>query len=51
MKDDATKTASVLAYNYPKSKWYRYSYNLIDEKPEISLKNRLLGFVKKNEEN
>ena len=27
--DDAKKTASVLGHNYPKSKWYEYSYNLV----------------------
>ncbi len=29
MIDESFKTASVLGYNYPDSKWYRYSYNLI----------------------
>ena len=28
---DAEKTASVLAYNYPKSKWYENSFNLLFE--------------------
>ncbi len=35
MYDEATNTASILGHNYPKSKWYRHSYNLIkniDEK-------------------
>ena len=31
MYNDAEKTASVLGYNYPKSKWYNYSYKLIKE--------------------
>ena len=30
--EEAKKTASVLGYNYPKSKWYKYSYNLVEEK-------------------
>ena len=32
LKEEATKTASVLGYNYPKSKWYKLSYDLITEK-------------------
>jgi len=31
LKEEANNTASVLGYNYPKSKWYRYSYNLINK--------------------
>ena len=34
MIEDAKKTASVLAYNYPKSKWYKYSYEIVGEKDE-----------------
>ena len=30
--EEAKKTASVLGYNYPKSKWYKDSYNLVEEK-------------------
>ena len=29
MIEDAKKTASVIGYNYPDSKWYRYSYELV----------------------
>ena len=32
MIEEAKKAASVLGYNYPKSKWYKYSYNLVEEK-------------------
>jgi len=32
MIEDAKKTASVIGYNYPNSKWYAYSYNLVGEK-------------------
>ena len=32
MLEDAKKTASVIGHNYPKSKWYEYSYYLINEK-------------------
>ena len=31
MYEDSYKTAALLGYNYPKSKWYEYSYNLIEE--------------------
>ena len=39
MIDDAEKTASVIAYNYPDSKWYKYSYELLvtDSKKEKKL--------------
>ena len=32
MIDESKKTASVLGYNYPKSKWYKYSFELISPK-------------------
>ena len=31
MMEESIKTASVLGHNYPESKWYKYSYNLIKE--------------------
>ena len=31
MLEDAKKTASVLGYNYPDSKWYKYSYKIVGE--------------------
>ena len=31
MTEEAIQTAAVLGHNYPNSKWYRYSYNLINE--------------------
>lgn len=31
LTDEARKTASVLGYNYPDSKWYRFSYNNLAE--------------------
>ena len=34
MIEESKKTASTLGYNYPNSKWYKYSYNLIKEKKE-----------------
>ena len=35
MIEEAKKTASVLAYNYPKNEWYAYSYDLVGEKENI----------------
>lgn len=32
LSDEATKYASVLGYNYPGSKWYKYSYDLMKGK-------------------
>lgn len=32
LKDEATRVAAVLGYNYPGSKWYKRSYELLDEK-------------------
>ena len=43
MKTEAVNSASVLGYNYPKSKWYRYSYELIKEKDkDDSFLNKLI---------
>ena len=43
MVEEAEKTASVLGYNYPKSKWYDYSYNLVgDQDYNKSKKTNLL---------
>jgi len=37
LKDEATKTASVLGYNYPGSQWYADSYELLTgERVEVS---------------
>ena len=42
MVEEAKKTASVLGYNYPKSKWYKYSYNiLVDQNSNKSKKTNL----------
>jgi len=45
MNDEAEKTASVIGFNYPKSKWYKYSYDLVAENKN---KKSLLNFFKKN---
>ena len=34
MLEESYKTASVLGYNYPDSKWYKYSYNLIKKEDD-----------------
>ena len=31
MKEESIKIASTLGYNYPDSKWYKYSYALINK--------------------
>ena len=31
MYEDSYNTAALLGYNYPESKWYKYSYNLVQE--------------------
>ena len=36
MVEEASETASILNYNYPKSKWYKYSYDLIKNVDEDS---------------
>ena len=44
MIEDAKKTASVIAYNYPDSKWYNLSYNLITEEKN---NKSFIGKIKK----
>ena len=54
MKEEAEKTASVIVYNYPQSKWYEDSYNLIDEeyykKNETTFGKKILNLFKKDEQ-
>ena len=40
LKEEASNTASVLGYNYPKSKWYELGYSLVNKtnKPKSFLK-------------
>ena len=53
MIDDANKTAAVISYNYPKSQWYKYSYNLLvknnSEKDNHSLLNKFFSFLNKDD--
>ena len=39
MIEDAKKTASVIGYNYPESKWYKFSYELVMPKGD-NIKNQ-----------
>ena len=52
MIEEAKKTASVLGYNYPKSKWYKYSYNLLDSNNsnKTNLFKRVLEKISSNNE-
>lgn len=31
IREEARKSAAILGYNYPGSKWYRYAYNLVEK--------------------
>ena len=44
--EDAKKTASVIGYNYPESKWYNYSYELVGIKNDNNKKNSFFSKVK-----
>ena len=55
MIEEAKKTASVLGYNYPKSKWYVYSYNLLGDQhlnnsKKTNLFKRVLEKISSNNE-
>ena len=45
MIDESSKTAAILAYNYPKSKWYEYSYNNLFKKEKDSIFSKTLGRI------
>lgn len=44
LKQEATRIASVLGYNYPGSKWYKRSYDLLDEESRQQILSER-GFV------
>ena len=50
MTEDSIKTASLLGFNYPDSKWYNYSYNLIKniDENESFFKNVKNFFINEN---
>ena len=52
MIEDAKKTASVISYNYPTSKWYEYSYNLLveEDKKESLFKKIKNKIIRKNKD-
>ena len=55
MIGDAKKTASILGHNYPNSKWYEYSYQIVGEKKVDKLKKssffkRIIDTISSNEE-
>ena len=52
MTEEAKKTASVLGYNYPKSKWYGYSYNILDinKSKKSNLFKKVLNKISSNNE-
>jgi outer membrane protein assembly factor BamD len=37
LKDEATHVAAVLGYNYPGSKWYNRSYELLDDQARAKI--------------
>jgi len=45
MIDDAKKTSAVIGYNYPKSKWYKYSYKLLKKNDDKRNKESLLSKI------
>ena len=49
MKEEAKNAAAVIVYNYPKSKWYEDSYNLINEeyykKNKNTLRKKIIKFI------
>ena len=52
MQKEAEKIAGILGFNYPKSKWYLYSYNMINKKKlknKNSLRNKISNFLKIND--
>ena len=51
MIEDATENASLIAYNYPKSKWYELSYNLIkNTSKNKGILNKISNFLNINED-
>lgn len=40
LKDEATRVAAVLGYNYPGSRWYKDSYDLLDPAQKAKIANK-----------
>jgi outer membrane protein assembly factor BamD len=52
MLEDAKKTASVIGFNYPQSKWYNYAYVLLknnQSKNDMKLIKKFYNFFKIND--
>ena len=41
MFEEAKNTASIIGYNYPDSKWYKLSYNLVSENNEEDMESNV----------
>ena len=54
MLEDAKKTASIISFNYPDSKWYKYAYNLLvakkDENNSFMILNKISNLLNNNED-
>jgi len=53
LEEDAYKTAAVIGHNYPTSKWYKYSYDILNKKKvdkNFNLKKKIISLFK-NEKN
>ena len=53
LEEDAYKTAAVIGHNYPTSKWYKYSYDILNKNKadkNFSLKKKIISLFK-NEKN
>lgn len=44
LEKEATRVAAVLGYNYPGSRWYERSYNLLDDKARAQIEDER-GFI------
>ena len=47
LTEDAKNTAAVIGYNYPTSKWYRYSYDIVNQtktNTRFSFKKKITSF-------
>ncbi len=45
MIDESTKTAAILAHNYPKSEWYKYIYNHFNKKEKKSIFSKSIDTI------
>ena len=45
MNEEANNTASVIAYNYPDSNWYKLSYDLLSKEKNNSMINKIINLL------